>query len=443
MSRAATRTQSGCRVQQSAVSLKQIRPLRGAQRIRWTSASQDKTVCSWNSDMMDRTRVLFIFLTSTILWLLFHVSVTSTVMVKGQSDQELEAYLKRLNKPAVKTMTNKDGEVIDCVDIYKQPALDHPLLKDHIVQMKPSFIPEVEEDHDNQTIDEPATQNIESCPPGTVPIRRTQMSDLRRVASLESFGRRNTNGGTIDQAGAVKKGEGPYLGARALINVWNVPAEANEWSHSAIEISDSVKYYIEAGWIIVWQVNQELYGDKRTRLYTYWTADGYGRTGCYNLLCPGFVQVSKKFAPGVIVQPLSSYNGSQFVIAITVYKDNVNLNWWLHLKGEPVGYWPGVLFGGVDMMFQEANQVKWIGSVLNKWNKGHHTTTHMGSGYLAEEGWGKAAYFRAVLIMNMLNNFVPPNGAQLIATAKGCYNVKLGSGSILFYYGGPGGLYCA
>ncbi|KAG6511188.1 hypothetical protein ZIOFF_029243 [Zingiber officinale] len=312
-------------------------------------------VCSWNSDMMDRTRVLFIFLTSTILWLLFHVSVTCTVMVKGQSDQELEAYLKRLNKPAVKTMTDKDGEVIDCVDIYKQPALDHPLLKDHIVQ----------------------------------------------------------------QAGAVKTGEGPYLGARALINVWNVPVEANEWSHSAIEISDSVKYYIEAGWI----------------------ADGYGRTGCYNLLCPGFVQVSKKFAPGIIVQPLSSYNGSQFVIAITVYKDNVNLNWWLHLKGEPVGYWPGVLFGGVDMMFQEANQVKWIGSVLNKWNKGHHTTTHMGSGYLAEEGWGKAAYFRAVFIMNMLNNFVPPNGAQLIATAKGCYNVKLGSGSILFYYGGPGGLY--
>lgn len=64
--------------------------------------------------------------------------------------------------------------------------------------MKPSFIPEGEEDHDNQTIDEPATRNIESCPPGTVPIRRIQMNDLRRVASLENFGRRNTNGGTVD-----------------------------------------------------------------------------------------------------------------------------------------------------------------------------------------------------------------------------------------------------
>lgn len=120
----------------------------------------------------------------------------------------------------------------------------------------------------------------------------------------------------------------------------------------------------------------------------------------------------------------------------------MDLNWWFKLKGEPVGYWPGKLFGGVDMMFQEAKQVKWIGSVLNKWNKGHHTMTHMGSGYFAEEKWGKAAYFRAVLIMNMLNNFVPPDGAQLIATAKHCYNVKPGAGSILFYYGGPGGPYC-
>ena len=27
------------------------------------------------------------------------------------------------------------GEMYDCVDVYKQPALDHPLLKDHVVQV--------------------------------------------------------------------------------------------------------------------------------------------------------------------------------------------------------------------------------------------------------------------------------------------------------------------
>ena len=27
------------------------------------------------------------------------------------------------------------GEMYDCVDVYKQPSLDHPLLKDHVVQV--------------------------------------------------------------------------------------------------------------------------------------------------------------------------------------------------------------------------------------------------------------------------------------------------------------------
>ncbi|RVW41967.1 hypothetical protein CK203_091905 [Vitis vinifera] len=30
------------------------------------------------------------------------------------------------------------GDIFDCVDINKQPALDHPLLKNHRVQKKPS-----------------------------------------------------------------------------------------------------------------------------------------------------------------------------------------------------------------------------------------------------------------------------------------------------------------
>ncbi|KAJ0513884.1 putative neprosin activation peptide [Helianthus annuus] len=29
----------------------------------------------------------------------------------------------------------KDGDIVDCVDIYKQPAFDHPLLKNHTIQV--------------------------------------------------------------------------------------------------------------------------------------------------------------------------------------------------------------------------------------------------------------------------------------------------------------------
>lgn len=32
-------------------------------------------------------------------------------------------------------MQSEDGDIIDCVDIYKQPAFDHPALKNHKIQV--------------------------------------------------------------------------------------------------------------------------------------------------------------------------------------------------------------------------------------------------------------------------------------------------------------------
>ncbi|KAJ6745681.1 PROTEIN putative (DUF239)-RELATED-RELATED [Salix koriyanagi] len=33
----------------------------------------------------------------------------------------------------------------DCIDIYKQPAFDHPALRNHTIQMAPSYDPNIEE----------------------------------------------------------------------------------------------------------------------------------------------------------------------------------------------------------------------------------------------------------------------------------------------------------
>ncbi|THU48279.1 hypothetical protein C4D60_Mb09t24570 [Musa balbisiana] len=49
-------------------------------------------------------------------------------------DELLIEKLKLLNKPAVKSIKSEDGDIIDCVDIYKKPPFDHPLLKDHIIK---------------------------------------------------------------------------------------------------------------------------------------------------------------------------------------------------------------------------------------------------------------------------------------------------------------------
>lgn len=37
--------------------------------------------------------------------------------------------------PIVMLRQSEDGDIIDCVDIYKQPALDNPLLKNHTIQV--------------------------------------------------------------------------------------------------------------------------------------------------------------------------------------------------------------------------------------------------------------------------------------------------------------------
>jgi len=49
-------------------------------------------------------------------------------------------------------------------------------------------------------------------------------------------------------------------------------------------------------------------------------ADGYKNTGCYNLLCPGFVQTNKNVVIGGALTPTSTYNGGQFEISLLIWK---------------------------------------------------------------------------------------------------------------------------
>jgi len=49
-------------------------------------------------------------------------------------------------------------------------------------------------------------------------------------------------------------------------------------------------------------------------------ADGYNQTGCYDLLCPGFVQTNNKFAIGSAIFPTSTYNGGQYEITLFISK---------------------------------------------------------------------------------------------------------------------------
>lgn len=51
-----------------------------------------------------------------------------------------------------------------------------------------------------------------------------------------------------------------------------------------------------------------------------WQTDAYQSTGCYNLLCSGFVQTSNSIAIGATITPVSTLSGSQYDISILIWK---------------------------------------------------------------------------------------------------------------------------
>ncbi|KAL6142933.1 hypothetical protein ACLB2K_061208 [Fragaria x ananassa] len=402
--------------------------------------------------------------------------------------ERIEKRLNKINKPPVMTIQSPDGDIIDCVHKRKQPALDHPLLKNHKIQKVAPERPKVmktmkpSSESENDTVKAKTGgiawghqmwhTNGTRCPRGTVPIRRTTVSDVLRAKSLFDYGKksqRRTNVNVNRQADApdVASGNGhehaiaytgssnEVYGAKATINVWTPAIEQmNEFSLSQIWVlsgsfDGTDLNSIEAGW----QVSPELYGDSRPRLFTYWTTDSYQATGCYNLLCSGFVQTNSRIAIGASISPVSSYASEQFDVTILIWKVHTQFillnsksahdpklgNWWMgYGENNLVGYWPAELF---THLADRATMVEWGGEVVNTRSTGEHTSTQMGSGHFAEDGFGKASYFRNLEIVDSDNSLSSVREVSTLAENTNCYNIKSSYNNdwgTYFYYGGPG-----
>ncbi|KAL8544544.1 hypothetical protein ACS0TY_004931 [Phlomoides rotata] len=386
----------------------------------------------------------------------------------------IQKHLDKINKPPVFTIESPDGDIIDCVHKRKQPALDHPLLKNHRIQRVPPEMPksmrraktEAVKDNTNSNSVEGSKrlwqmwhQTGRRCPNGTVPIRRSSMHDVFRAKSLYNYGKKSSrhaavmsarrrgdapdvvSGNGHEHAIAYTTGSGEVFGARATINVWDPSIEVvNEFSLSQIWVlsgsfDGSDLNSIEAGW----QVSPELYGDSRPRLFTYWTSDAYQATGCYNLLCSGFIQTNSRIAIGAAISPISSTGGNQYDITILIWKDPKLGNWWMGFGDNTlVGYWPTELF---THLTDRATMVEWGGEVVNSRANNEHTSTQMGSGHFAEDGFGKASYFRNLEVVDSDNSLSSAHDISTLAENTNCYNIKSSYNNewgTHFYYGGPG-----
>uniref|UniRef100_A0A7N2MC59 Neprosin PEP catalytic domain-containing protein n=1 Tax=Quercus lobata TaxID=97700 RepID=A0A7N2MC59_QUELO len=357
---------------------------------------------------------------------------TNTIFGKKQK-LEVQQQLKRLNKPALKSIESPDGDIIDCVDIYKQPAFDHPLLKNHTIQMRPSSYPEgfsFDEINDVYSNSKPEfTQPWHlngRCPEGTIPIRRTKEEDLLRAGSIANFGRKkyHTNPHTqsnidpnIHQHATFSETWDKYYGMTADMNLWNpYTQEENEFSNFQF-------------WVMKGEYGQDLDSIEAGAV-----DDAYESTGCSNLLCPGFVQVDKQIATGATITPYSKYGGNQYALKFYVWKDvNGRGDWWMNINNRAFGYWPSSLF---SILSDSASKVRWGGEIINYNSGGQHTTTQMGSGHFAEEGPGKASFFKNLNVIDGKQIQRAPRDPEIFMTKPNCYNIKDYGG--FFYFGGPG-----
>ncbi|KVI05668.1 protein of unknown function DUF239, partial [Cynara cardunculus var. scolymus] len=266
----------------------------------------------------------------------------------------------------------------------------------------------------------------ESCPYGTIPIRRTSEYDILRSNPVSKFGKKlstkthqnSINDGHKHARGYVEGDE--YYGAKAAFNVWD-PSVSNREEHSVSQVwvaTTGIPLHdentIEAGWT----VNPTLYGDHSPRLFIYWTNDGY-RSGCYNLLCPGFVQTNSKIAIGAAIYPVSTYNGTQFDISLFIWKSPRNGNWWLKMGSDVVGYWPTSLFTDLQ---EHATSIAFGGEVFTFQTSGPHTSTQMGSGHFSMEGFGKASYIRNMEVVDGQFKLNPASNVNVSAENENCYD---------------------
>ncbi|XP_042493621.1 7-deoxyloganetin glucosyltransferase-like [Macadamia integrifolia] len=198
------------------------------------------------------------------------------VVEQIEEDLELERELKILNVPPLKTIRTKEGDDLDCIDFYKQPSLSHPLLRDHKIQMKPTFFPKRDT---NKTSSATEPMQIifkhKKCPKGTIPIRRTSKEDLLRARafSIEFITNvrrinRHFSGQYIADVN-MELTNGPIRGASASINVYNPTVSDSQFTTGQIWINggpNETPNYIMVGWT----VNPILYRDHNTRFFTFW-----------------------------------------------------------------------------------------------------------------------------------------------------------------------------
>src|SRR5208282_1184932 len=270
-------------------------------------------------------------------------------------------------------------------------------------------------------------------PAGTVPIVRPDLSRLTRTIALKDYA--NKRGGLLVNKNRPNKSASdpnPFgyfhaidsesvklYGCDGFLNVWdpsiNNPAGPGD-DHSILQTwlqnyDKPQLQSLEGGWT----VDQNLNGDTQPHIFTYYTVNGYtqdgNNLGGYNTQVSGWVQYSNSVFPGIRINGISTYGGTQYEVSMKfqLYREPTNgeLNWWIAVQGIWMGYYPASLYNG-----GLGNVVKWIGfggEVYSSLANPSSTKDQMGSGRQAQGGWTHAAFLRNLRNQSDLNGTMVNN----------------------------------
>ncbi|KAG6737319.1 hypothetical protein POTOM_058835 [Populus tomentosa] len=373
-------------------------------------------------------------------------------VVNGRSihseDVELEKELAAINKPSIKTIETEYGDIYDCVDINKQPAFDHPLLKDHKAKTRPSLALEkiLRASRKDASLLETNPTKIgleEGCTAGSVPLRRATKEDLRRAKSsfkrLSSFEPSNPGQG-YDFAGIVTTPPANVLfkGIAARMSVYQPPVSSQHSSTALIQLQTQTE--TKVGSIQVgWTIDPELYGDSRARLFTKWSEEHDGTVdGCYNTLCSGFVVTNPNIPIDTAFNDVSIAQRSQVFQWMMVTLDPLSQDWWLSMQDDNIriGYWPRELFSFSGFSVGGYNAT-WGGLV----HTGTDVSPAMGSGIFEDGNYNSTCNMVKVQV-NIGNTFVSPYDNPVQVLQSRCFEASKQNThpDCRFQFGGPGGL---
>ncbi|KAF8027393.1 hypothetical protein BT93_E0331 [Corymbia citriodora subsp. variegata] len=350
--------------------------------------------------------------------LLFSLLCQRVKSLSPEEDLEIEEELKRLNKPA--NQDNSDGvwRHYDCVDFYKQPAFDHPLLKNHSFHFGRSWD---QERLSARGINSATIKRLD-CPTGTVPIRKTS-KELIAAKMQAKVHAQHSGPNTVDVHGlhlAIVRTEfGPlkkYNGGGMFSSVEVPKASGTQYSAGQMKI-ENIPDFIQAGWMM-------------------------GNSSCFNVQCPGFILMRSDHPVDAIFKAHSHRGGPVYTYNYFIYLDPTSGLWWLQLGEDSivVGFRPKKIFSGPG--FQDlATYLEWGGQT---YSPPEVKSPPMGRGDFLTSDVKLTASCQDITTITEAHERVPPADTQAYSDREK-YHWALDRGYLkgplkhVMLFGGPGG----